>query len=665
MKSRLAALTSLTLGVLALGVVSSQAQVMFQGRAWGPRLPELEKNLPANTGLVEKYFDADGHANPTGDMICFGNLRVFFTRDGALQETMASGTWQTEPAGWYMASGPEGRYTMVVTGPAHFLRPMVFTNIFTKDGDGIDRKLIPHQEYAIFWDGSYDEKAASQYFQTFVAKGTGVTTVGFKPVHDGIDGIGPGSQNISVSIHHKGKGTPDTWEQVGPAIMVQQVDAGGPKDYVSIAGWNSGEVPLKPGDTYAVRLKPELPDGKFQMFWHPDENKDSDCYRLGNEGETGFVGRDLWMTIGTDGDGLLIPYNKRIHKEYVEFAGSASKWSQTYVAQGRSLAAVTVYSAMSGVQPGISRQRVAVRVREGGPDGKVVGVEKIAIGQGNFTGDASWGAYVVAFSPGEVPLEPGKTYAIEIETIENFESLNGYVNIKGMASDNKPGFNPYRKHPLDNYEQGDSFFNGAEKQDFDLDMQIIEYQNEAKDWAQAVDSNNLLPNGNMEAGKVDDASYALSKADSWKTFAIDPGTVHWHMTDSMNSVNAVLRVTGGPFNGKTADGGYVQRVEGLSRLDTYRLNGKVRSSHPVDFEHVCYVGFDPTGQDSDPLADTIQWTKFPSLHSHFVDYASEPIRPAADSISVWLRGATRTTHGHPFKADFDEFSLNRVKTEAP
>ena len=57
----------------------------------------------------------------------------------------------------------------------------------------------------------------------------------------------------------------------------------------------------------------------------------------------------------------------------------------------------------------------------------------------------------------EAPLEPGKTYAIEMESIENYASLHGYVNIKNMVSDDKPGFNPYRKAAPDTYEKGTAY----------------------------------------------------------------------------------------------------------------------------------------------------------------------------------------------------------------
>ena len=60
----------------------------------------------------------------------------------------------------------------------------------------------------------------------------------------------------------------------------------------------------------------------------------------------------------------------------------------------------------------------------------------------------------------------------------------------------------------------------------------------------------------------------------------------------------------------------MQKVAGLKHLDTYRLSGKVRSSWPVDMEHYCQVGYDPTGQDSDPKASTIVWQALPGAAQH-------------------------------------------------
>jgi hypothetical protein len=652
--------------LILLTSLSATAQVYFTGRVWAPRLPGTP--LPENDGIIMDYFKPENLGIPE-DLVPIADVQCYASQDDAESETSAFRSWATAPAGWYRLSGMPGKYTFFFTrgfGYSMGTRPVVVTNQFTVQGDRVDRKFAIPFDYAVFWDRAWDSEPAREYYQTFVAKGVSVTHVGFKVATDGIDGYGPGGQNIIVSVHRKGPGTPDTWEQVGPAMPVFNVDSGGAKSYEWYAGWNSGEVPVTPGETYAVHLRAEDPENSFQMFWHPDKDRTEDCYRIGADGSEGYAGADVWMAVGTDRDGLLVPYNKRIQQEYKEFGGFAKTWSQTYVARGRGLAGIMIYGGCLWDQPSMNRQRLAVRVRKGGADGPVVGPDKIAIGNGLYTGDASWGTFGAAFAPGEVPLEPGETYAIEFESIENYASLYGYVNIKGATAEVEPGFNPYRKVKPDSYANGTAFLNGKEEMDFDLDMVVVEYEHHAGDWENAVDPENLIANGHMESGDLDSDDPSKGSADSWTMWALDEGTEFAYLTDGPDYTNRILRVVGGAATKKTVDGGFVQQIDGLTHMDTYRLSGKVRSSWPVDFEHVTSVGYDLTGQVNDPDADTIHWTPFSPVHSVFYDYASGPIRPEKDAISVWLRGKTTMTgQYYPYRADFDDFALHRVKTGVP
>lgn len=622
--------------VLALCTAVS-AQVRLHGRVYGETFPGSEKDFP---------FKA---------IYCYAAL------DGSECEPLQFATWEIDPVAWYSMTGPAGRYTMVFTRPNRFMRPIVLSNIFTKPGDDIHRIVRPKFDYANFFDGDWDKKPASDYYQTFVATGASLTHVGIRPVHDGVDGGGPGAQNIVVTIHKRTAGTPDKWPQVGPSRTIKDVDCGGPKDYVYYAGWNSGEVPLVPGQTYAVHLKGEKP---FQMFQQPNDDKKTDCYRIAAD-KTGWQGADIWMAVGTDNDGLVIPYNKCSNKEYVEFAGGSTKWTQTYVAQGTSLAAALLSGAVGTAHPPLSRTRLKVRVRKGGPNGPIVGVEKIAIGSGNYTGDASWGWFCAAYSPGEVPLEPGKTYAIEWETMETVQSLHDYINCKNVKSDLKPGFNPYKKDAPDEYKLGTSYKDGVTKQDFDLDMQIIEYQNSPKDWDKAVDQKNLIRNGDMATGEVSGGPGDSGRPTSWKSWATGSATSTIYMTDNVDSPNRLLRVTGHPKDSNIVDGGFVQKVEGLDHLETYRLSGKARSTWQTSNNHAVLIGYDPTGQDTDPNAATIVWLPIVGTHDVWVNFTSEPIRPVNDSISIWLRGKSTAPEAFVFEADFDDFRLNRVKLGVP
>lgn len=605
---------------------------------------------------------------------------AFATPAGEGRQSTSHRTWEMEPAGWYWLNGQSGRYNMAFVGPSHYMRPIVMTNLYTRDGEVLDQPLTPSFWYSVFNDSQWDDKPASDYFQPFVAKGTSVTHVGYRFAHDGIDGVGPGSQNIIVRILKKGAGTPDKWPQVGPAILIPNVDSGGPKQYIFSAGWNSGDVPTVPGETYVAHMRVEVKGNGIQAYVQATDDPAEKVYRLG-EGPTGFQNYKIWMTVSGDGDGIVIPYNKRVHQQFVDLTNFSKKWSQTYVAKGRSLASVSVYAAFSGIQPGIDRQRVAIRVREGGPNGPLVGIEKVAIGNGNHTGDASWGLFGAVFAPGEVPLTPGKTYALEFESLENFETLHGYVNIKNMVSDDRPGFTPYKKVPPDDYPQGTAYFNGTERRDYDLDMQVLEYQYDVPGWDMAVQPRNLIINPRMDIGQTARPEEGLgistnrgivvaSMTDQgrpvgWNPFVITEGTVLQYMVDPNEPRNRILRVVGGETTGQHADGGYVQRVSGLSKFETYILEGQARSTFQANKDSQVYIGYDPTGQTEDPEATTIVWQVMPRMHGIWENYRSEPIRPVEDAVSVWVRGRTTTVSNYPFKGDFDNFSLRQIRTDAP
>jgi hypothetical protein len=596
------------------------AQVVWSGRVWLPR------------------FDG------SDQMYACTAVPVFGTPAGAGKQSMASRTWETDPSGWYRMTGITGRYTILQAGPAHFMRPVVLTNQFLSPGAVVDRKTSPPADYAVMWEGTWDRKAAHAYYQTFVARSKSVTHIGFRIVHDGLDGEGPEAQNLLASVHRVTDEDPHAWPQVGPAVPILNVNGGGALNLQWAAGWNSGEVPLEPGKQYALHLRPEIPRGRFQCFWREDTYKPGDCYRVGTDGR-GYAGHDLWLYIAGDGDGLLIPYNKRVQRQHHALTKWGPTWSQTYVAQGRGLAGVMLYAAVATSQPPLRLQRAMVRVRRGGPEGEIVGMEKLAIGQPSFGMES--GFIGVAVAPGEVPLEPGETYAVEFE---------GF----GPGS----GFNPYMKQPLDPYKAGTSWFNG-QKMDYDLDMIIVEYENDASSWSDAVEQRNLLTNGDMEGGMMKSEVSGAGGPDGWQRFALDAGTAHAYVAETEAGHDRIARVLGGSVSGRTVDGGYVQKVGALNRVETYRLSGQVRSSWLADDKHQAMIGWDPTGQTQDAEAATVEWAILPDAHDVWQDWTSPPIRPNAEAISIWLRGRATATADQPFQADFNNFKLQQVRTSPP
>ncbi|HWB06587.1 MAG TPA: hypothetical protein VG796_26415 [Verrucomicrobiales bacterium] len=383
-------------------------------------------------------------------------------------------SWEMEPRGWWKLEGNAGEWSVLFTGPSHFVRPVLLQAKLEDGTKDNHLKASPHFDYACFAEKAWDTKPARAYWQPFVAKSTSVTHVGFKLATDGVDGAGPGHQTLVASIHRCTGDKPEAWPQAGPSMTVPHVDCGGPKSYHYSCGWHSGEVKLEPGQRYAVKLTAEKEGGVFQAFWEKCAD-DAACIRTAATGETSPAGNRMWMTISGDGDGLLLPCNKRVHKEFGDFAGFTTSWSQSWTAQGQSLAGVMLYTATSGTQPRMEQQRIAVRIHRGGPDGPIVGPEKIAAASANYTGDASWGVLGTVYARDEVKVSPGEHFTAEFTTLETPDSIGDFVNFKKQVNDRKPGFNPYYRHPSDPFPAGEAWKRGAEKVERDLDLQVIEY----------------------------------------------------------------------------------------------------------------------------------------------------------------------------------------------
>jgi hypothetical protein len=91
----------------------------------------------------------------------------------------------------------------------------------------------------------------------------------------------------------------------------------------------------------------------------------------------------------------------------------------------------------------------------------------------------------------------------------------------------------------------------------------------------------------------------------------------------------------------------------------------VRCSWIVDDKRRCLVGIDPTGQVADGRAATILWAALPHVHGRWVPYRGDPVRPKDETISIWLRARAEPSPVAPFRADFDNLALRRVRTGVP
>ncbi|MFO0913242.1 MAG: hypothetical protein U0795_09805 [Pirellulales bacterium] len=628
-----------------------------EGRAQGVLSGRLLSRPPAGA-------ESGQEGVPMTEIRLLGNL------SDPTSEPRGFRTWEMAPAGWFRLSGPAGRYALLFSEPAHYMPPIVRTNIWLDDGQLADQlRVAPEFAYAQFAQQVWDTQPAESYFQPFVANGPHVTQVGIKLATDGVDGPGPLSTELVAAIHEVTDGGPEQWQQIGPDMPLLAVDCGGPKSYAYSAGWNSGEVPVVAGRRYAVRWSPRDPARKLQAFWAPVAESTSaipprpsatpasaapgDAERLSAwrrvDGQWESTDHQLWTTVACTGDELLIPVNKRVHQKFGEFAGSARTWTQTYVAQGHALAGVVLYAAVSGAQPPLSRQRVELIIHEGGPEGPVIH-RAVAVGEGHYTGDASWGIFGRVFAPSDVRLNPGTTYGLEFTSLESEETVGGFVNIKGQRSDGRAAFNPYRKHPLDAEPSGTAFRHGHEACDFDLDLQVLEYVDYRSDWEESLRGPGRL------------------RKDQW---------VSWRRAKINAAANTTApefgpwqRSDAGPMSGTTGELSaseqvWSQVVSDLNRGETYRLAGRMQATWPADVDHRCQVGIDPTGQSDDPLAPTIRWFDSVRRHHQWQSFLGPAVRPVGSSVSVWLRAASAGEERFPFRAEFDAVGLFEQNTAPP
>jgi len=90
----------------------------------------------------------------TEDLIPLTGVWAVASPEGSAGQTITFRTWETEPVGWFRLAGPAGNYTLAFSTPAHFMRPIVRTNLFVRDGETIDLAPRPYADYAVFHEAA-------------------------------------------------------------------------------------------------------------------------------------------------------------------------------------------------------------------------------------------------------------------------------------------------------------------------------------------------------------------------------------------------------------------------------------------------------------------------------------------------------------------------------
>ncbi len=379
---------------------------------------------------------------------------------------------------------PAGTYSLLTCFPEFFPRGKVVSGVVITDGMQTNQDADEPIDYSGYYTKSeWDPSGSNPIYQTFTATGSSIVRASFAKA----DSTGGGE--IEFSIHKDAGGAVETWPQVGPTRSCGRGGYGA--DHW--VGWQAGEVPTLPGQTYAVRLF--ATNGiHIQPYWSDDS-----FYPLGTGfrgGQAGPAGHDYYVAVFSDSDdtrATLIVRSAGIGP----LEGWYERWAQAYTAHGTSLAGAALFGSRGG--SGGWDFSVRVKVREGTPDGPQVGPTKtMPCAFAPFFGLAG-----VSYSRGEVPTTAGRTYWIV------YEAADG------------GGFSASRMNEGELYAGGTAaHYNGSWSiQAFDLCMNIYE-------WTQAAEGN-----GAAFEGETVPASLPPAGDTSVTVTVRNTGTTVWTRSD--------------------------------------------------------------------------------------------------------------------------------------
>jgi len=377
--------------------------------------------------------------------------------------------------------------------------------------------------------------AQQDFYQTFVARSTSVRRVTVR-VADNHSG-----RNVSIGIVADNGGAISTWPYVTPVGAANPKTIGWPGVGADLhVSWLSGQIPLTPGQRYAVRIHGvDMVD--FSFYAHNSTlSKPHVGYTSGSVWADG-VERPTWDVLGLvegDADGKLVTVGPTGHYSF-NFSGTTlANFGQTWTARGVGLAAVTLQVIVA--DPVESRIFTA-RVYDSPAKTTQIGPTKTCPGAWLAPNTACIG---FSYCPGEIALTPGHQYYFEISY-----PIPGQVDLL---------------HSWETYDGGQAYYNGV-AQSGDLASYVVEYQSVAPPPAppMVVSTANWLtnpgfesysgvpsvpdathfPNGIRPAGWIVTHNDANKKQEGW----IGGGG---NMSPGWNSVNALM-------NGQDEGGGYI------------------------------------------------------------------------------------------------------------
>lgn len=283
--------------------------------------------------------------------------------------------------------------------------------------------------YPEVWDEKYMKRAVN-YYQTIVPKGTMLYGIS---VFDGPKIVDWGNK-INSSVHEATPGGEPVRMRFHFESHIEHQSAGHSDKELPRIGWRHGDMPVQSGKPYAIRVGGYRSHGgkhfELDAYVRPDNG---DGYRFGNcMGDGKPLGGDLCCLIFGNSHGQYVENHIRSEEWelFIPKHRPATNWGQSFTAHGVSLAGVSFWAgSATEVEP--IECRILIR-----PDGTWEhprGPVKVAVAHesparpiirypewpGVLEGYEEYyelpaDFYQVAYMPDEMPLEPGKTYYIEV-----------------------------------------------------------------------------------------------------------------------------------------------------------------------------------------------------------------------------------------------------------
>ena len=328
---------------------------------------------------------------------------------------------------------PAGLYSIYVSEPDFFASPKVVPNVEVTNGQGTTVNIELDIDYSTyFFPGEWTDWGPWTWYQTFLATGNSVRGVSWIMA-------GTGPNGLVAIVEDNGMADLNTWPEVGAKT---KGNLGANSD--QWVRWPSGEVPLVPGQTYAVKI---WVDGGMAIY---KRDKDGNSYPHGRayDQDSNAKNFDLNITVFVDKDDQIVTHTMTASKDW-ELHGELAdrRWGQTFVATGGGLAGVDVF-----LNSGNNDMDVTWKILQGGPSGAQIGSTKTTQRAYFTPGNHLMG---VSYNRGDVSLVPGQTYYIDLSDTQDFMP---YVH----------------KDPTNEYEDGLAYRNGSAT-GYDLVMTIMQY----------------------------------------------------------------------------------------------------------------------------------------------------------------------------------------------